>query len=38
MKVNDLKAREKGIARTSLIGILGNVILVGIKATIGFIA
>ena len=38
MKVNDLKAREKGIARTSLIGILGNVIVVGIKATIGFIA
>ena len=38
MKVNDLKAREKGISRTSLIGILGNVILVGIKATIGFIA
>ena len=38
MKVNDLKVREKGIARTSLIGILGNVVLVGIKATIGFIA
>lgn len=38
MKTNDLKAREKGIARTSLVGIIGNVILVGIKATIGFIA
>ena len=38
MKVNDLKVREKGIARTSLIGLLGNVVLVGIKATIGFIA
>ena len=38
MKVNDLKVREKGIARTALIGLLGNVVLVGIKATIGFIA
>lgn len=38
MKANDLKLREKGIARTSLIGILGNVVLVTIKATIGFIA
>ena len=38
MKTNDLKAREKGIARTSLVGILGNVVLVATKATIGFIA
>lgn len=30
--------REKGIARTSLIGILGNIVLVATKAVIGFIA
>ena len=30
--------REKTIIRTSIIGILGNVLLVGFKATIGFIA
>lgn len=30
--------REKTIIRTSVIGILGNVLLVGFKATIGFIA
>ena len=34
----DIKNREKGIARTSLVGILGNILLVGAKATIGFIA
>lgn len=38
MKANDLKAREKGIAQTSLIGILGNIVLVSVKAVIGFIA
>ncbi|MBO4682779.1 MAG: cation diffusion facilitator family transporter, partial [Bacilli bacterium] len=38
MKTNDLKAREKGIARTSIVGIVGNFILVATKATIGFIA
>ena len=38
MKTDDLKLREKGIARTSLIGILGNFVLVATKATIGAIA
>ena len=38
MATTDLKIREKGIARTSLIGILGNIVLVATKATIGFIA
>ena len=30
--------REKTIVRTSVIGIIGNIFLVGFKATIGFIA
>ena len=30
--------REKGIARTSVIGILGNIVLVATKAVIGFIS
>lgn len=30
--------REKTIVRTSIIGIIGNILLVGFKATIGFIA
>ena len=30
--------RQKGIVRTSLIGILGNILLVGFKAVVGFIA
>lgn len=30
--------REKTIIRTSIIGILGNILLVGFKATVGFIA
>lgn len=38
MSTNDLKLREKGIARTSLIGILGNIVLVTTKAIIGIIA
>ena len=38
MATDDLKLRERGIARTSLIGILGNIVLVATKAVIGFIA
>ena len=35
---NLVKAREKGIVGTSLVGIGGNVVLVAIKAVIGFLA
>ncbi len=34
----DQKIREKTIVKTSIIGIIGNILLVGFKATIGFIA
>ena len=33
----DNKVREKAIVKTSIVGILGNILLVGFKATIGFI-
>ena len=33
-----IKAREKGIVGTSVVGISGNVVLVAIKAVIGFLA
>lgn len=38
MNEQELKIRERGIARTSLIGILGNILLVVGKAIIGLIA
>ena len=38
MEENQFKIREKAIVRTSLLGILGNLMLVGAKATVGFIA
>ena len=38
MEATPEKIREKGIFQTSLIGILGNFLLVGAKATIGFLA
>lgn len=34
----DAKVREKAIVKTSVIGIIGNVLLVGFKAFVGFIA
>jgi cation diffusion facilitator family transporter len=34
----DAKVREKAIVKTSIIGIIGNVLLVGFKAFVGFIA
>ena len=34
----DPKARERSIVRTSIIGILGNIILVSVKAMFGFLA
>ncbi len=38
MEQYDLVKREKAIIKTSIIGILGNVALVGFKATVGLIA
>ena len=35
---SNIDKREKTIVRTSIIGIIGNILLVGFKATIGFIA
>ncbi len=35
---SNIDKRERTIVRTSIIGIIGNVLLVGFKATIGFIA
>ena len=35
---NDIKSREKTIAKTSLIGILTNLVLVGFKAFVGIVA
>ena len=34
----DTNTREKQIIRTSFVGIAGNILLVGFKATVGFLA